>query len=234
MFKMGVLCNMAGRNAQSLACSCSPGPLWVKAEGIEEVFNSHRSNERTFVQSNPITFPGIKAPEGLFHSPCGPKNVARKVTAIHCVSKGISELVSLLILLPRDGESIPTLVGTPIYLNVREKPPDSVSQPSSSQKTLLLTLSTSTTAAPGNDHCRILYTTSVLSASSIAPLEALKQADHALDRITPLDGTTSQTASQLPSAPRYVVRINHDIHFLWEVQYLAYITKFFLCYKIFF
>ena len=72
---------MAERNAQSLACSCSPGPLWVKAEGIEEVFNSHRSNERTFVQSNPIAFPGINAPEGLFHSPCGPKNVAREVQA---------------------------------------------------------------------------------------------------------------------------------------------------------
>ena len=69
---------------------------------------------------NPIAFPGINAPEGLFYSPCGPKNVARKVTAIHCVSKDISELVSLLISLPRDGESIPTLVSTPIYLNVRE------------------------------------------------------------------------------------------------------------------
>ena len=132
MFKMGVLCNMAGRNAQSLACCCSPRPLWVKAEGIEEVFNSNRSNERTFVQLNPITFPGIHAAEGLFHSPCGPKNVARKVTAIHCVSKDISELVSLLILLPRDGESIPTFGSTPIYLNVRELPHDSGSQPPAS------------------------------------------------------------------------------------------------------
>ena len=31
--------------------------------------------------------------------------------------------------------------------------------------------------------------------------EALKQADHAVVRMTPLNGTTSQTASQLPSAP---------------------------------
>ena len=124
--------HMAGRNAQSMACSCSPGPLWVKAEGIKEVFNSHRSNERTFVQSNPITFPGVNAPEGSFHSPSGPKHVARKVTAIHCISKDISELVSLLIWLPRDGEGVPTLVSTPIYLNVREKSPDSVSQPPAS------------------------------------------------------------------------------------------------------
>jgi len=42
--------------------------------------------------------------------------------------------------------------------------------PSSSQVTLLLTLSTGMTAAPGNDHCRILYTTSVLSTSVIVPL----------------------------------------------------------------
>ena len=28
MFQMAVLSNMAGRNAQSLACNCSPGPLW--------------------------------------------------------------------------------------------------------------------------------------------------------------------------------------------------------------
>ena len=87
LFKMGIFWNMAGGNAQSLACGCSPGPLWVKAEGIKEVFNSHRSHIRTFVQPNPIAFPGINAPEGLFYSPCGPKNVARKVTAIHCVSK---------------------------------------------------------------------------------------------------------------------------------------------------
>ena len=32
-------------------------------------------------------------------------------------------------------------------------------------------LRTGTIDAPGNDHCRILYTTSVLSVSSIAPLE---------------------------------------------------------------
>ena len=32
----------------------SPAPLWVKAEDIKEVFDSHRGNERTFVQSNPI------------------------------------------------------------------------------------------------------------------------------------------------------------------------------------
>ena len=109
-----------GRREWSWACSCSPGPLWVNAEGIKEVLNSHRSHERTFVQPNSIAFPGINTPEGLFNSPCGPKNVARKVTAIHCVSKDISELVSLLISLPRDGESVPTLVSTPICLNVRE------------------------------------------------------------------------------------------------------------------
>ena len=75
---------------------------------------------RTFVHPNPITFPGIYAPEGLFCCPGGPKNVARKVTAIHCITKDISELVGLLVLLPRDGESIPTLVSTPINLNVHE------------------------------------------------------------------------------------------------------------------
>ena len=64
---------------------------------------SQRSNERTFVQSNPITFPGVNAPEGLLHSRSGPKHVARKVTAIHCIFKDISELVSFLISLPRDG-----------------------------------------------------------------------------------------------------------------------------------
>ena len=88
----------------------------VKAEGIEEVFNSNRSNETTFVQLNPITFPGIYALEGVFRSPYGPQSVARKVTAIHCKSKHISELVSL----PRDGESIPTFGSTPIYLNFRK------------------------------------------------------------------------------------------------------------------
>ena len=31
--------------------------------------------------------------------------------------------------------------------------------------------------------------------------EALRQADHAVDRMTPLEGTTSQIASQPPSAP---------------------------------
>ena len=115
-----------------MACSCSPRPLWVKAEGIKEVFNSHRGNERTFVQSDPITFPGVNAPEGLLHSPSGPKHVARKVTAIHCIAKDISELVRLLIWHPRDGEGVPTLVSTPINLNVQEEPPDSVSQPPAS------------------------------------------------------------------------------------------------------
>ena len=116
-----ILSNMAGGNGHSLACSCLPEPLWVKVEGIKEVLNSHRSHERTFVQSNSIAFLGINAPEGLFNSPCGPKNVAGKVTAIHCVSKDILELVSLLISLPRDGKSVPTLVSTPICLNVREQ-----------------------------------------------------------------------------------------------------------------
>ena len=73
LFKVGILWNMAGGNAQSLACGCSPGPLWVKAKGIKEVFDSQRSHIRTFVQPNPITFPGINAPEGLFCCPCGPE-----------------------------------------------------------------------------------------------------------------------------------------------------------------
>ena len=107
---------------KSLACGCSPGPLWLKAKGIKEVFDSQRSHIRTFVHPNPITFPGIYAPEGLFCCPGGPKNVARKVTAIHCMSKDISDLAGLLVLLPRDGESIPTLVSTPINLNVHEEP----------------------------------------------------------------------------------------------------------------
>ena len=54
MFQMGVLCNMAGRNAQSMACSCSPGPLWVKAEGIKEVFNSHEKKRRVVVQQSTV------------------------------------------------------------------------------------------------------------------------------------------------------------------------------------
>ena len=86
----------------------------------------------TFVQLDPITFPGIHAPEGLFLNPYGPKNVARKVTVIHCIPKDISELVSLLILLPRDGESIPTFSSTPIYLNCRELPLDPGSKPPAS------------------------------------------------------------------------------------------------------
>ena len=31
---------MAGGNVQGLACGCSPGPLWLKAKGIKEVFDS--------------------------------------------------------------------------------------------------------------------------------------------------------------------------------------------------
>ena len=132
MLEVGVLCNMAGRNTQGMACCNSPRPLWVKAECIEEVLNSNRSNETTFVQLNPITFPSINAPEGLFSSPYRPKNVARKVTAIHWISKDISELVSLLISLPRDGEGIPTLISTPIDLNFREVLLDPGSQPPTS------------------------------------------------------------------------------------------------------
>ena len=60
--------------------------LCVKAEGFQEVFNSHRSHKRTFLQPNPIAFPGINA----LVSQSGPKNVVRKVTAIHSVSKGIN------------------------------------------------------------------------------------------------------------------------------------------------
>ena len=78
---------MAGGNVQSLACGCSPGPLWLKAKGIKEVFDSQRSHIRTFVHPNPITFPGIYAPEGLFSCPGGPKNVARKVTAAGTAGK---------------------------------------------------------------------------------------------------------------------------------------------------
>ena len=36
------------------------------------------------------------------------------------LQEDISELISLLVLLLRDGESIPTLVSTPINLNVHE------------------------------------------------------------------------------------------------------------------
>ena len=73
---------MAGGNTQSMACSCSPRPLWVKTEGIKEVFNSHRGNERTFVQSDPITFPGVNALEGLLHSPSGPKHVKTSLLVV--------------------------------------------------------------------------------------------------------------------------------------------------------
>ena len=87
------------RECRTLGMRLLPKPL-------QKVLNSHRSHERTFVQPNLIAFPGINAPEGVFHSSCGPKDVARKVTAIRSIVKDISELVSLLISLPRDGERI--------------------------------------------------------------------------------------------------------------------------------
>ena len=45
----------------------------MKAESIKEVFN-YRGNERTFVQSNPITFPGVNCTRRILHSPSGPKH----------------------------------------------------------------------------------------------------------------------------------------------------------------
>ena len=60
---MGILLNMARRKSQSLTCRCPPGTLWAKAEGIEEVLNSNRGNETTFVQLHPIPFPGVKTPK---------------------------------------------------------------------------------------------------------------------------------------------------------------------------
>ena len=90
LLDMSILRNMARRNTQSLTCCCSPGSLWAKAEGIEEVLNSNRGNETTFVQLNPISFPGIKTPKGMILRPYGPKNVARQVSAVHCIPKDIA------------------------------------------------------------------------------------------------------------------------------------------------
>ena len=110
---MSILRNMARRNTQSLTCCCSPGSLWAKAEGIEEVVNSNRGNETTFVQLNPISFPGIKTSKGMI---LRPENVARQVSVIHCIPKHISQLVSFLILLPWDGKCIPTLGSTSTFI----------------------------------------------------------------------------------------------------------------------
>ena len=90
LLDMSILRNMARRNTQSLTCCCSPGSLWVQAEGIKKVLNSNRGNETTFVQLNPISFPGIKTPKGMILSPYGPENVARQLSAIHCIPKDIS------------------------------------------------------------------------------------------------------------------------------------------------
>ena len=62
-------------------------PLWLKVKGIKEVFNS-QSHIRTVCPGESNRFPGVNAPEGLVYSPCGRQNVARKVSAIHCVSTG--------------------------------------------------------------------------------------------------------------------------------------------------
>ena len=132
LLEIGVLCNLARRNTQRLTCCCSPRSLWAEAESIEEVLNSKRSNETTFVKLNPISFPGINAPQGLIRSPHGPKNVARQVNAVHCIPEDISELVSFLILLPRGGKSIPTFGSAPIHLDVQELPMDPGSQPPAS------------------------------------------------------------------------------------------------------
>ena len=50
----------------------------ARAEGIEEVLNSNRANETTFVQLNPIPFPGIKTLKGMILRPHRLENVARQ------------------------------------------------------------------------------------------------------------------------------------------------------------
>ena len=124
LFKMGILWNMAGGNAQSLACGYSPGSLWVKAESIEEVWKFPRSHERTFVQPDSIAFPGTTVCVGKECSTkghCHPFRGQRHTGAGRPLDFASTEW-----------ENIPTLVSTSINLNVWEWPQDSVSHPPAS------------------------------------------------------------------------------------------------------
>ena len=56
--------------------------------------------------------PGINAPEGLFCCPCRPKNVTRKITSFHCVTKDISELDASWFGSTGSGENASTLLHT--------------------------------------------------------------------------------------------------------------------------
>ena len=92
----------------------------VQTKGIEKLFNSNRGHEATSVQLNPITFPCIKTLEAIILCPDRPENVARQISAIHCIGKDISHLVGSLIILTWDGKCIQALGSTLNHLHFQQ------------------------------------------------------------------------------------------------------------------
>ena len=100
----------------SAVLNLSTGCFAVYAKRI----NSNRGHEATSVKLNPITFPCIKTPEGIILCPDRPENVARQISAIHCIGKDISHLVGSLIMLTWDGKCIPALGSTLNHLHFQQ------------------------------------------------------------------------------------------------------------------